>query len=137
MHKETTEATCITHPWCAEPGRHDDHVGAEYTVTDTRGHAIADVRVLYLSESTPTVGLCGADFTPAQARVKAVELRALADQVAVCADLADLVAAQAFTAARQAIDAALTASTDPRRTCAGLRALIEMTLTELRTECED
>jgi hypothetical protein len=75
--------------WCAEPGLHDDHAGAEHTITDTRGEEVIGTQLLYFSGSTPTVAVGESDFTPDQARTTAVELRALADTIARLADTAE------------------------------------------------
>ncbi|MDW4904439.1 hypothetical protein RB628_03570 [Streptomyces sp. ADMS] len=79
--EHTEPAACTAYNWCTETGPHYDHASAEATITDTRGEEVIDAHLLFNSGSSPIIGISGSDFTPDQARVKAAELRRLADTV--------------------------------------------------------
>lgn len=83
LHLQPTHTTeCRLFPaWCIEAGPHYDHVSADVKVIDTEGKDVIDARVLYLSDSNPTVCIGQSDFTADQARMKAAELRGFADRI--------------------------------------------------------
>ncbi|MGW1617762.1 hypothetical protein [Streptomyces sp. NPDC002172] len=86
---------CSVFPdWCGETGPHDDHVSRWVEVVDTKGETLIDAKALFLSDSKPIVGISGSDFTPAEARAKAAELRKFADQVEELAGHADKAASR-------------------------------------------
>lgn len=74
-----------------EHGRHYDHSSDTISVPDE--DAPRDPKIwaylLHLSDSIPCVGFMGADLTPAQARIKAQQLREFADELDVLADQVD------------------------------------------------
>lgn len=83
LNREPTHTTeCRLFPaWCTSFGPHYDHVSADVKVIDTEGKEVIDARVLYLSDSTPTVCIGESDFTADEARTKAAELRCFADRI--------------------------------------------------------
>lgn len=75
-----------------EDGRHIDHAGRTHYVP---GMDIPDdpkiwAQFIHLSEGAPRIGFQGDDLTPDQARVKATELRQLADDMDILADQTEI-----------------------------------------------
>lgn len=83
LHREPVRTTnCRLFPaWCVEAGPHYDHFSADVKVIDTEGEDVVDARILYLSDSSPIVCIGQSDFTADEARMKAAELRCLADRI--------------------------------------------------------
>ncbi|WP_370420381.1 hypothetical protein AB8O64_19880 [Streptomyces sp. QH1-20] len=82
---------CSVYPWCAERGDHDDHIGAVHTITAANGDELICAHLLHLAGTKPLIGLEGADLNADEARVKARELRTLADGIVVMADALDAI----------------------------------------------
>ncbi|MFJ8349724.1 hypothetical protein ACIQ9J_25850 [Streptomyces sp. NPDC094153] len=77
--------SCTVYDWCEETGDHIDHIGATRTVLDTRGDELVRCNLIHLSDGQPVVTIRDSDFAPVQARMKARELRELADAMDVMA----------------------------------------------------
>jgi hypothetical protein len=67
-------------------GNHYDHASRTYGVTSTAGDFAVYVEFIHPYGSTPFIGFEGDDLTPDQTRVKAQELRRLADDMDGLAD---------------------------------------------------
>ncbi|MBN0043092.1 hypothetical protein JS756_02975 [Streptomyces actuosus] len=92
-------SACTTYTWCDVAGPHHDHISTGHAITDTTGREIIDSRVIFFSNTEPTVSIGESDFTPDEARDKAAELRALADRIDEHAEQAQVAAqVEAFVA---------------------------------------
>ncbi|MDX2675816.1 DUF6907 domain-containing protein [Streptomyces sp. NY05-11A] len=80
--------TCPVYAWCTVDGPHDDHVSQAHEIRDEDGRSLVLSHLVHLAGGKPSVDIEGTDLSPVKARVKARELRALADQVDTFADLA-------------------------------------------------
>lgn len=95
--EHTEHAACPVYPGLCvgedgdTSGEHFDHSGHTYSVTgpDSPDDPEIWAEFIHFSTSVPRIGFMGADLTPEQTRLKARELRRLADEMDALANQVD------------------------------------------------